>query len=202
MRQIRVPKGLIVVSLALLGLAVQAPAAEDPKADLWSLLKGGGQVLFMRHGQTFPETVDPPGSKMGDCSTQRNLSDIGRQVARYVGDAVRAHGVPVGRVLASPWCRTMETGMLAFGKAEPWPDLESLGKAGTPERKLRERALRKLLGTRPKEGNTVLISHTYVITPLVGIAPVEAEFVVVTPQPGGNFRVAGRISPGDISSSR
>jgi broad specificity phosphatase PhoE len=198
MKRGRLSKVGLATALFFIATGLGARAADDPKAELWALLKEGGQVLIMRHSMTSPETLDPPGSKLGDCNTQRNLSDIGKQTARYIGEAIRAHGVPVGRVLSSPWCRCLDTGRLAFGRAERLAELESLGEEGTVERERREAALRKLLGAKPAKGNTVLITHTYVISPLVGIGPVPAGFVVVTPLGDGSFRVAGQISPADI----
>src|SRR4051794_13152888 len=87
-------------------LVVQAwPAAVFADEALWSLLKGGGQVILLRHALTEPGVGDPEGMDLAQCSTQRNLSDEGRGHARELGEAFRRHGVPVGRVLSSPWCR-------------------------------------------------------------------------------------------------
>ena len=49
---------------------------------LWSVLKGGGQVILIRHALTTPGVGDPEGMTLGDCSTQRNLNDEGRAHAR------------------------------------------------------------------------------------------------------------------------
>jgi len=100
--------------------------ATQPAADaerLWAQLHDGGQVILMRHAATTPGTGDPPGFKLGDCSTQRNLSDAGRAQAKAVGDEVRRREVPVGRVLSSQYCRALDTARLAFGKAEEEPAL-------------------------------------------------------------------------------
>src|SRR5205823_3745128 len=51
--------------------------------------------------------------------TQRNLSPKGREDARAIGRAFHDLGIPVGRVLASPMCRTEETARLIFGQSEP-----------------------------------------------------------------------------------
>ena len=100
--------------LVLLGIHGAAQASEQ----LWALLKGGGQVVLMRHAITTPGVGDPPGMRLDDCSTQRNLTDEGRRHARQTGEVFRARGVAVDRVRASPWCRCLETARLAFGKAE------------------------------------------------------------------------------------
>jgi hypothetical protein len=81
---------------------------------LWNLPKAGGQVVVIRHSSTEPGIGDPPGFRLDDCSTQRNLSAAGREEARRIGAAFRDRGVPVGRVLSSRWCRSLETTLLAF----------------------------------------------------------------------------------------
>src|SRR5688572_17565050 len=101
------------VFLALLSLPSTALADEA----LWSLLKKGGQVVLMRHAVTTPGVGDPPGFRLDDCSTQRNLTDAGRQDARRVGAAFRARNIVVESVYSSPWCRCVETANLAFGKS-------------------------------------------------------------------------------------
>jgi len=54
---------------------------------------------------------DPPGFRLDDCATQRNLTDEGRGHAKRIGEAFRAHAIPVERVLSSPWCRCVLTGI-------------------------------------------------------------------------------------------
>jgi phosphohistidine phosphatase SixA len=86
-----------------------------------------------------------------DCATQRNLTDRGRDHARAIGAAIRALGVPIGSVPASPLCRTMETAILAFGSAERSPAAREGGPEppGSPGRYA---ALRALLSTKPAPG--------------------------------------------------
>ena len=103
-----------VVAAALM-LALAAIPAAHADESLWALLKGGGQVVLMRHAVTTPGVGDPEGMRLADCATQRNLSDEGRAHAKQVGEAFRARKIPVGQVLSSPWCRCLETARLAFG---------------------------------------------------------------------------------------
>jgi phosphohistidine phosphatase SixA len=175
----------------LAALAWCPPVAADEA--LWALLKGGGQVVLVRHALTTPGTGDPEGMKLDDCATQRNLSDEGRAHARRLGEAFRARAVPVGQVLSSPWCRCIETARLAFGQAPGIaPALGNL--FGRPERagpQLGE--LRPLVGRRPVGGNLVLVTHGSTIMALTGISPDTAEMVVLTPREGGRFGFAGRM---------
>ncbi|MEO8022719.1 MAG: histidine phosphatase family protein [Polaromonas sp.] len=160
---------------------------------LWTLLKGGGQVVLIRHALTTPGVGDPEGMKLKECSTQRNLSDEGRAHARQLGEVFRERGIAVGRLLSSPWCRSIETAKLAFGKTpDLTPALGNLfGRSGEAGRQLAD--LRPLAGQKPASGNTVMVSHGSTIVALTGVSPATAEMVVLTPQGGGRFTVAGRM---------
>ncbi|MBI2081776.1 MAG: histidine phosphatase family protein [candidate division NC10 bacterium] len=184
----RIP-GILAAIAVLLGTS--PPAAADEA--LWALLTGGGQVLVIRHA-TAPGVGDPAGFRLDDCATQRNLSAAGREEARRLGAALRARGVPIGRVLSSQWCRCLETARLAFGTAEPWAPLNSFfnerqrGPAQTEE-------VRALVAKAPAGGNLVLVSHQVNIAALTGQYPASGEVIVLTPQGEGIFRVAGRLPP-------
>jgi phosphohistidine phosphatase SixA len=181
-----------ILLLATLVLVLPARAAADDA--VWELLRGGAQVVLMRHTITTPGVGDPTGFRLDDCATQRNLTDVGREDARRVGAAFRQHAIPVGRVLSSPWCRCLETSRLAFGKAETWTPLSNLfdHRAGEAEQM---RALREIAGRRPTGGNLVLVTHGSVVQPLTGIQPAPGELVVLTPDGPGRFRIAGRLAP-------
>ena len=102
---------LVPVAAAIaLALAVFAlPATTRASEPLWALLKSGGQVVFIRHAITTPGVGDPPGMRLDDCASQRNLTDAGRAHARRVGEAFRARGIVVDRLLTSPWCRCIRS---------------------------------------------------------------------------------------------
>lgn len=178
--------------LALLAALVWAPFASADEA-LWALLKGGGQVVLIRHALTTPGVGDPEGMKIDTCSTQRNLSDEGRAHARQLGDAFRQRGIVVGRLLSSPWCRSIDTAKLAFGTTpDVTPALGNLfGRSAEADRQLA--SLRPLAGQKPANGNTVMVSHGSTIVALTGISPGTGEMVVLTPRGDGRFRVAGRM---------
>jgi phosphohistidine phosphatase SixA len=186
-----------VVGLLVLSFLAPAPAVADEA--LWTLLRGGGQIVLMRHATTTPGVGDPPGFRPGECTTQRNLTDAGRDEARRIGVAFRSRGVPVGRVLSSHWCRCLETARLAFGRVEPWEPLDSIfeDRGREPERTL---AVRRVVGERPVDGNLILVTHGANIAALTGINPAPGEFLVLSAEPGGRFRVAGRVAPSALPS--
>ena len=179
-----------LASLALVALACGARAADG---DAWMQLERGGQVVLMRHALTTPGAGDPPGMRLEDCGTQRNLSDEGRRHARAVGVALREHKVPVDRVLTSPWCRCIETARLVLGDSgEVSRALDNLfGRRDNEARQVA--ALRQLVGEWRGRGNLFLVSHGSTILALTGISPDTSEMVLVTPREGGSFAVAGRL---------
>ena len=180
----------LLVALELLvpfvALLAATPALADEK--LWSLLKGGGQVVLIRHTVTTPGAGDPPGMRLDDCSTQRNLTDAGRAHARRIGAAFRSRGIPVERVLSSPWCRCLETAELAFGKAEVSDALSNLfGRSENRERQVNE--MRALTAGKTNGENLVLVTHGSTIHALTGVSPGTGEMVLLS-----RGEVVGRIS--------
>jgi phosphohistidine phosphatase SixA len=186
--------GLILALVAL--LVAPTPAGADDA--LWALLKGGGQVVMIRHA-TAPGTYDPPGMRLDDCKTQRNLDDKGRDEARRIGAAFRARGVPVARVLSSQWCRGLETAELAFGRAERWEPLNSLAESPQLDSR-RTPEVRRLVSTPVTGGNVVLVTHNFNIRALTGVAPVSGEMVVLTPKGDNQFSIAGRLAPSALTA--
>lgn len=184
----------VVFSLLLLSLllGIGLPASADEA--LWSQLKEGGYTVLIRHATTDPGIGDPPGFKLEDCSTQRNLSQAGREEAKRLGEAFRSRKIPVGQVLSSRWCRCLETARLAFGKVEPWPMLDSLFHDTSRESE-QTREVRNFASKRPAQGNTILVTHGNNILALLGFHPEQGEMVIVAPEGGGNIKVVGRIPP-------
>jgi broad specificity phosphatase PhoE len=175
--------------LVVLTLSGEARASDQ----IWTLLKDGGHVVLMRHAITTPGVGDPPGMRLDDCHTQRNLTDDGRRHARQIGEAFRARGVVVDRVLTSPWCRCLETARLAFGAAEVSSPLGNL--YGRPENRTHQVGeLTALVGERRRGGNLVLVSHGSTILALTGVSLDSGEMVAVTPQGEGRFTVIGRFA--------
>jgi broad specificity phosphatase PhoE len=172
------------------------PASADET--VWTLLRGGGHVILLRHAATDGTAGDPAGFRLEDCATQRNLVDRGREQARRLGEVVRARGVPVGQVLSSQWCRCLETARLAFGQVEPWPAL-NLGPRDAEHVGGRVRQVRTRLATPPSGGNLVLVTHGLIIRDATGEMPAEGGVVVIAALGGERFRVAGRLTPTDLA---
>jgi hypothetical protein len=185
--------GLVRRSCAVLLVLAACQSLAAPDNALVEKLREGGYVLYMRHASTDFSQNDANSRSFEDCANQRNLTDKGRDEARAVGKHIKRLGIPVGTVLASPFCRTMETARLAFGKATPMQEARG-GPAQTEDPK-RYEGLKKLLSSPvPKGENRVISSHGNPFHALAG-APylAEGEIAVVQPQGNGGFRVVGRI---------
>ena len=185
----------VALACGVLVLLTAASARTEADAELWTLLRAGGQVIMLRHGGTDGTAGDPPGARLADCASQRGLSEKGRAQSRKIGEAFRAREIPVGRVLSSPWCRCMETAQLAFGRAEPLFSL--LGGPRDPASiETRVAAVRALLAATPGDGNLVLVTHAFTILDATGQPSQEGEMVVFTPQGDGRFTLAGHLLAG------
>ena len=181
--------------LAFVALAVAlmaAPVAAAASDEAWAALAKGGHVALVRHGNAPPGYGDPPGFKIDDCATQRNMDERGRAQARAVGEAFRQHGVIVDKILSSPWCRCLETArLMALGPVEnTWAVAAS---DRSPERLV---VLKQMMAGWRGPGTLVLVTHALTVQALVGIMPDQAETVVVKPKPGNEpgIDVVGRIA--------
>ena len=156
-------------------------------------LREGGYVLYMRHASTDFSQNDANMKSYEDCANQRNLTDKGRAEARAVGEHIKRLGIPIGSVLASPFCRTIETARLAFGKAQPVTEVR--GGPSRPDDPSRYDPLRKLLGTHvPKGENLVISSHGNPFHAVAGPPYLaEGEMAVVRPQGDSRFAIVGKI---------
>ncbi|WP_158044499.1 histidine phosphatase family protein [Skermanella pratensis] len=178
------------LGLCLILLVAAMPARADEQA-AWAALGQGGHIALMRHAVTVPGVGDPPGFRLGDCATQRLLSDAGRDWARRIGADLRKRGAAAGRVLTSAWCRCVETAeLMDLGPVEVFEPLNSFFGTGEGGVKQTE-AARELMAAWRGPATLVLVTHQVNVTALTGIYPTSGEIVVL--RPGGE--VVGRIRP-------
>jgi broad specificity phosphatase PhoE len=187
--------------LALLPVAAPAQPAGDDKA-LATALRGGGHVILVRHGATFPDQADTDPLNPDNIAAQRKLNDNGKALAKSFGEALRQAGVPVGKVYTSRFNRAYETATLAgFSDIEKTADLTEGGLVVSPnENNRRADALRKLLATAPKAGtNTILISHKPNIIDALGkewFEVKEGEASIFRPE-NGKYVLVARVQMAD-----
>ena len=182
---------------AFLLLTACGAAAAQVDPSIVAKLREGGLVLYMRHTSTDFSQNDSAMKSYEDCAHQRNLTDKGRAEAREIGANVKRLGIPLGEVLASPFCRTMETARLAFGRAQAMNEVR--GGPAQPEDPRRYDELRKLLSAPVKKGeNRVIASHGNPFHAVAG-APylAEGEMAVVRPEGAMRFTLIARVRPQD-----
>lgn len=176
---------ILVAGFFMLPSAVRAQK-QLTDAELVASLKKGGHVIYIRHATTDVSKADQNREELSDWTKQRNLSDKGRKEAVAIGLAFRALAIPVADVITSPYCRCIETGKLAFGKAQISKDLAfSVGEDKNIAEQL-AKALKAMLGTKPAgQTNTVLISHSGNLQDAAGLFP-KPEGVTMVFKPLGN----------------
>jgi hypothetical protein len=106
-------------------------------------------------------------------------------------------GIPVGKVLSSPFCRALDTARLAFGQAEIEPLLENLETSpDDAERERRIAGLRRLLITPPDPGtNTVLAAHGFNLSATTQATIPEGGAAVFRPDGAGGFALVATVPP-------
>jgi broad specificity phosphatase PhoE len=181
------------LGLLILIMSTQTVVAAG-SADLLRVLRSGGHVILMRHAMTVPGIGDPSGFALGQCATQRNLSQAGRADATKIGERFRQERIPVAAVLSSRWCRCLDTAKLAFGRVEPASMLDSmfLDEADARDRKLGD--VRAYLKSARGAGNVVMVTHDVNIQALVGGHMSPGEMAVAAVEPNGALRMIGRFS--------
>jgi broad specificity phosphatase PhoE len=188
----------------LLGLAgaVVHPAglaadAVDERLLSRLLAQPDGVVLLMRHASA-PGGGDPPGFRLDDCSTQRNLSDEGREQARRIGERLRAlrpQGLSIAAVWHSQWCRARETAeLLDVAVTRPQPLFNSFfdDPDGTREQRFAAQA-RTLLAAWAGPGALLVVTHQVNITALSGVFPASGEMVAMRWGNSAGAEVLGRL---------
>ena len=196
-RLVRQFSGFAAFALVI-SLIVRPALAADESTEAWAALAKGGHVALIRHGNAPPGYGgDPPGFRIDDCATQRNLDDRGREQARALGEAFRGRGVRVDRVQSSPVCRCLETArLMAVGSVESSWALVPDRDPSTPVRLLE---LKEMVSAWRGPGTLVLVTHALTVRPLTGFLPNQGETVVLKPGPGSG---AGADLVGRIAAPR
>lgn len=192
-RTVRGLKYGIVLGLAALASSVAGPSVADDSS-LWAALKEGGKVVLLRHAD-----IDMSQGRLGqlghgNCAIEVNLTARGREQARQIGEAFRTHGIPVGEVLASPYCRNMDTGKLAFGKATAAEFLMPPGVLSDEQYAQNLKTALRTVGQYRGHPNLVLITHGQNVSDIGFLEIVEfGEFAVLKPKGGTEYDVLGTI---------
>ena len=185
--------GTFWCSLAFVALLVATGSVRADEAAAWAALRQGGVVALMRHGDA-PGVGDPDGWRLDDCTTQRNLSERGRDEARSVGARLRAERIAIARVLSSPWCRCVDTATLVgVGPVQVEPAFANAFVLSDRREALRDGG-QAVIGRWRGPGVLLVVTHGENIRALTGRSPATAEIVVVAPRAEGTLREIGSLA--------
>lgn len=157
------------------------------QSELASKLQDGTHVLLMRHADA-PGYGDPKNYQINQCSTQRNLGDLGRKQAKAIGDWLSSQGIQQAKVYSSPWCRCVDTATLLNkgpvkkeGALGSFFDDMSQAKRQTDE-------LVKLIAVEQKQHPSapiIMVTHHVNIQSYVGMIVNSGDMVLVKVDPAG-----------------
>ena len=180
----------VIVLLGFCGTAEVAGA--DDAANARKALLAGGHVALMRHADAPGGVGDPPGFRVDDCATQRNLSEKGRADAEKIGSQLKGEGIAFEKILSSPWCRCIDTAkLLNLGTVETEATFGNVVVLKDQRQTLTAGA-RTLIAQWTAGGNLLVVTHGANIQALAGVWLASGEIVVVK---GGNDRAepVGRL---------
>jgi phosphohistidine phosphatase SixA len=180
--------------LALLTCLLTQSAFANELA-IWDKLQGTnpkGYVLLLRH-TLAPGVADPENFKLDDCSTQRNLSQVGRDDAKSVGQWLKRLDIKIARVESSRWCRAKETAqLLDIGKVRLNSNLDSLLQSKDPVKAIQTvRVKKQIVDYRNKSGLLVLVGHYINIGAVTGVGVESGEGVLVKADSKGVLKIVG-----------
>jgi broad specificity phosphatase PhoE len=177
--------GIMMATVA----AARAAANELP----WDRVAAGGHVILLRHA-IAPGTGDPPDFELGECSTQRNINDAGREQAERIGQRLRQAGLDGAPVFTSQWCRCQQTASeLGLGKPQLLEALNSFY-GRWAEREQRVQALTAFLAERHEGPTAILVTHQVNITAVTDIFPESGEAIVADIHGDGSLEVVGTMT--------
>jgi len=186
--------------VCLPGLVALAMAGVDSdQAEMIERMKAGGHILMIRHALA-PGTGDPANFRIGDCSTQRNLDDRGREQAGAIGKFLRSKGITSARVYSSQWCRCLETAeLIKMGTVTELPALNSFYEL-TRDREPNLKALRKFIAEQPFDGVLViLVTHLVTISAIANEGVSSGEGVLLKLSRDAPYKIVGRLDFGKSS---
>ncbi|NIY74294.1 histidine phosphatase family protein [Thalassospira sp. HF15] len=182
---------IVLVMAGLVCMSFPALASDEA----WEIWNSEGVHALMRHA-IAPGTGDPANFTLGDCTTQRNLNETGREQARSTGTVIRDNGIQITSVLTSQWCRCVETAeLLDLGPVREEPALNSFFRDRSTEA-TQTRQIKQQLSSLPATEKALLVTHQVNITALTGIYPRSGEIILVQmADDAAELKVLARLMP-------
>ena len=166
------------------------PNSSKANENIIKTLLEGSNIIFIRHSLA-PGNGDPIGFILNDCSTQRNLNQIGVNQSKKIGDFFEKNQIPIDLVLSSEWCRCKDTAFYAFNNFKTFDALNSFYDekfAANEDKQIKN--LKKFINQWNSEKNLVLVTHYVVINSILGVGSGSGEIIVTDK----NLILQGRVS--------
>ena len=146
----------------------------------WKPAKNGDKIILIRHSKA-PGFGDPPGFKIKDCKTQRNLSKEGINQSKKIGKLFKKNQIKIDKVLSSQWCRCKDTAKYAFKNYKEFSALNSTFQP--PYDKKAKKQIKELKdyiqNWNGNGSNLVLVTHYVIITAITDVVPRSGEIVII-----------------------
>ena len=150
----------------------------DTEFQVLKNLKNGGNLIFIRHAFA-PGGGDPDNFDINDCSTQRNLSEEGREQAKNIGNYFKVNLIPIDKVISSEWCRCKETAKIAFKNFSTNSFLNSFFSHEYSKNKDKQiKSLKAYVEKFKSDKNLIFITHYVLISEVLNYGPSSGEIVV------------------------
>ena len=152
----------------------------QPVYSSWGPAKDGDKIILIRHSKA-PGLGDPPGFKIKDCKTQRNLSKEGIEQSKKIGKLFKKNKIKIDKVFSSQWCRCKDTAKYAFKNYKEFSALNSTFQS--PYDKNAKKQIKALKDYIEKwngqGGNLVLVTHYVIITAITDVVPRSGEIIII-----------------------
>ena len=152
-------------------------------------LKEGGKLIFIRHALA-PGNGDPENFELQNCSTQRNLDDIGIQQSKRIGLIFKKNEIKIDNIYSSEWCRCKDTAKYAFDDFETFDALNSFYDIRFADNKDKQiKDFYEFIDSIDSKNNIVFVTHYVVIGAILNIGTSSGEIVVTDK----NLNIIGSI---------
>ncbi|WP_415291098.1 histidine phosphatase family protein [Candidatus Pelagibacter sp. Uisw_136] len=161
----------------------------NSKDSVEKILSEGSKIIFIRHSYA-PGSGDPDNFDLLDCSTQRNLNEVGIAQAIKLGNFFLKNNIKIDKVLSSEWCRCKETAMYAFKKFETKNFLNSFFSQKFAYKKVEQiKELKDYIENWDKKENLILVTHFVVISEILNLSVSSGEIVIINK----DFNILGQF---------
>ena len=166
------------IKLFIIFICLSTLVKADSEKNIINELKNGGKLIFIRHAYA-PGSGDPSNFDISDCTSQRNLSNLGKIQSTKIGLFFSKNNILIDKVYSSEWCRCKETATIAFNSYEIKKSLNSFfAEKFTKNKDLQVVNLKKFIKNWDGKKNLVFITHYVVISEILNYGASSGEIII------------------------